>query len=176
MRGGRKQKFFEHLPGRDLIAVVGRDVFGDFADVIDDALFVVECAAFLIVIADVDGLPDFDLARVGFDAAGDDFEQRRFARAVRADDADAVVAFEQIGEIVDQLPLAVRFRNVVDLDDFRPEPFRADGDINFALSPVLSAAPSNREPRSMRCFDLRVRAFAPRRSQASSFFISCSRL
>ena len=93
LRRRREQEFFEHLRSRDLISVGGRNVFGDLFDVINDALFFVQSAAFLIVIADVNGLPDLDLARIGFDSFGDNFQKRRFARTVFADNADAVVAF-----------------------------------------------------------------------------------
>ncbi len=90
------RNFSSHLSRRNLLPADGRDIFGDFADVIDHALFVVQRAAFLVVITDMNGLPDFDFAAVGFDSICYDFQQRCFTRTVFADNSDAVVAFQQI--------------------------------------------------------------------------------
>ena len=61
---GCKEKFFEHLPGGDLRAVGGGHILGDLADIVDHPLLVGQCAALLVVIADMHGLARFDLAAI----------------------------------------------------------------------------------------------------------------
>jgi chorismate synthase len=68
---------------------------GDFAvaaDFLGDGAFGIEIAEALVVIADVEVRAPADFAGVGVAAAEQDFQQRGLARAVGADDADALAA------------------------------------------------------------------------------------
>src|SRR5581483_6758875 len=131
-RGG-KQKAVEHLAGRDHVALDRADVFGNLTDVINQALVVIERVTRLIVVTDNYCFAEFDLARVGLHPAGDDFEQRGFARAVRADHADAVAALELVAEITDQHAVAIALADIAQAQDFAPEPRRFKLDVEVFL-------------------------------------------
>src|SRR3546814_6804327 len=70
----------------DPVAAVGEDVA--------DALVGRHQAALLVDDDTVERRSETDLALVGLDFAGQQLEQGRLARAVRADDADAVAALD----------------------------------------------------------------------------------
>ena len=58
-----------------------------------------------------------DAARVGFLKAGDDLEQRRFARPVGADDADLILFVEAQRHALEQRFETVVLRDVFERDD-----------------------------------------------------------
>src|SRR5450432_1464899 len=62
----------------------------------------------------LDGFSDADAADIGDDFAGDNFEQRSFAAAVFADQADAFAAIDEEFELVEQHALAKSFFDVVE--------------------------------------------------------------
>ena len=56
-------------------------------------------------------------ARVGNDFAADDLQQRRFARAVAADDAHALARLDQQARVVEQRQMAVGHPDVIERDE-----------------------------------------------------------
>ena len=90
----------------------------------------------LVDVRELDGRPDAQLAVVGLLGAGEHAEQRRLARAVRADDADDAGRRQRERQVVDQQVVAVALREVLGLDHHVAEPLAGgDGD----LEPVASA-------------------------------------
>ena len=89
----------------DPVAAVGKDVA--------DRLFGREQAALLVDDDAVERRGEGDLALVGLDFAGQQLEQGRLARAVRADDADAVAALDAEGEVLDDRAVAEALGDMV---------------------------------------------------------------
>src|SRR5208337_3842204 len=73
-------------------------------------------------IAELHRLADPDRARVRLLVAGDHAEERGLAGAVRTDDADDAARRQLERQLVDQQPLAVALRQVLEVDDVLPEP------------------------------------------------------
>ena len=69
-------------------------------------LSAVEAVARLVDVGDLDGRADLDFAGIRLFLAGDHAEQRRFAGAVRADDADDGAGRHVEAEVVDQQAVA----------------------------------------------------------------------
>src|SRR5688500_183448 len=76
---------------------------------------------------EVHGVADLHLARVGLLLAGDHAEERRLARAVRADDADDRARRDDERQVVDEEPVAVPLRDALELDHFVAQAL-GDGD------------------------------------------------
>ena len=62
------------------------------------------------------GPGEHDAARVRRDVAGDQVEHRRFAGAVRPDDAERLTLLDREGEVIGRLERAVGFRDSVELE------------------------------------------------------------
>jgi hypothetical protein len=87
-------------------------------DVFPHGLLVGQVVAVLVDKSHVHGLADGDFTAVGRFLAGDELEQGRFTGAVGADDADDGAGRHLEAQVVDQQPVAERFADVLELDDF----------------------------------------------------------
>ena len=83
-----------------------------------------------------------NLPASGFSCAGDHAEQRRLARAVRADDADDPAGREREVHVLEQQLVAEGFGDVFGLDDLLPEP-RAGRDVDLDLRLLLLLRPAS---------------------------------
>src|SRR5438270_13378588 len=97
---------------------------GDF---LPDALGRRELLARLLDVGHAHGFADGNGARVRLLAPSDHANERRLARAVRADDADDRARRHLERELFDEQPLAVALGDVLELDYFVPQPL-GDGD------------------------------------------------
>ena len=89
-----------------------------FLDVIDDTLAFVKFRQLLAEEAKAHSLADDELACTGRQIAGNDLEQCRFANAVGADNADAVVLNYVIRHVVEQgLAAGIGKGHAVHVDD-----------------------------------------------------------
>ena len=73
---------------------------------------------------DSDCLAQFDYAAVRQEFARQNAQKRRFARAVAADDADAVAAENAVGKITEDRAAVVTLRDMLQRDDFFAETAR----------------------------------------------------
>ena len=87
-------------------------------DYFPDGFIVGQRVARLIHIAKVNCVAVADGSRIRLFIAREHFEQCRFTRAVRADDAHNTTRRQREGQIFDQKFIAIGFCEVVDLDDF----------------------------------------------------------
>ena len=106
------------------------DEVGAAGDFLVDRVVGLEGVAILIDVAELDRFADFDFALIGLLLAGDQAEERGFAGAVGADDADDAARGQAEGEIFEQQIVAVGFADVFHFDDERAEVF-AGGNLNF---------------------------------------------
>ena len=74
--------------------------------------------------ADLDRLAQLDCAAVRRELAGKDAQERRFARAIPADDADTVIAEQTIGKIAEDRPPVVALGDMLQRDDLFAEAAR----------------------------------------------------
>lgn len=74
---------------------------------------------------DSDCLAQFDYAAVRQEFARQNAQKRRFARAVAADDADAVAAENAVGKITEDRAAVVTLRDMFQRDDFLPRRLEA---------------------------------------------------
>ena len=82
-------------------------------NLLPDIVLVVEVIAALVDIAEVDGRPDVDLARVRLFLAGDQLEQGRLAGAVGADHADDAARRQRERQILEQQLVAIGLGDVL---------------------------------------------------------------
>src|SRR5438309_1899889 len=128
------------VEGRDVRARVARpgadlDVLLALGDLLPDVLLRIERVARLRHVAELDGLPDDQRAAVGLLLAGDETEQRRLPRSVRADDPDDPTARQREGEIVEKQAIAIPLAQLVGVDDDVAEPRSGrDADLELALA------------------------------------------
>src|SRR5690606_9811926 len=99
-----------------LLASVDRDVVAAFADDVHHGLRLVDLAAELIEVRDLEIRAELHAARVGLELADQDAQQRRLSDAVVADYADTVAAHDAEREVVEELLAAERVRDVASLD------------------------------------------------------------
>ena len=101
-----------------------------------------------------------DLALVGFDFASEQLEQRRFARAIGADDPDAIAALDAKVEVLDDRAVAEALADMVG-DDHR---FRADVVVGQAELGDAGTADHRRArgPHLHQLFESALVAAAPR--------------
>ena len=86
-----------------VLAPIGRlDPFGAGADGVGDCLLVVEHGAQLVEVRRLHVGAAADAAGIGRELAEDQLQKRRFAGAVRADQAEAIAAADDQVEILDQ--------------------------------------------------------------------------
>ena len=115
LHGRWEQEAVEHVARTDE-TVHGVHVLADGGHRIDDALISIERLVLLTEITDAHGLSDVDLTTVWCFPAGDHLDEGRLARAVRPDDADAVVAQEIIVEVIEQHMPVIGLRDIDELD------------------------------------------------------------
>ena len=101
--------------GGHLLAPFEVDDFGHILHDVQHPLVVFLLQARLGVVAELDGLTNYDAAAVRPLAFGHDVEQGRFADAVWADDAYLLAPLEDIGEVVEQTTSVVMLGYVVEL-------------------------------------------------------------
>ncbi len=123
----------------------------------------------LIDIAELDRIADDESARIGLFLAGDHAEQRRFAGAVGADDADDAAGRQVEGKIVDQEPVAIAFAEMLGLDHqiAEPRPGRND-DLRGAVLARFSDCATRFSKAVMRALLLAWRARGLERTHSSS--------
>src|SRR5262249_42387825 len=90
-------------------------------DHLPDVLVRVDPGPGLVDVGNPDRLADDDRAVVGLILAHDHLEQGRLADAVRAADADNAVRRDGEADVLDQHPVAVSLREILYLNDQRPE-------------------------------------------------------
>ena len=83
---------------------------------------------------DADRLAQLDRAAVGLNLAREQPQERRFARAVAADDADAVRPQHAVGEVRKERPPVIPLRHVLERDDLFAEPARGRGQLHRAVA------------------------------------------
>ena len=105
----------------DLLLAEQHDVLAA-GDLLPHGALRVEARARLVDIAELHGVADPQLARVGRLLAGDHPEQRRLAGAVRADHADDPGRRQREREVLEQQPVAEALRDVLRLDHDVAEP------------------------------------------------------
>ena len=99
-------------------------------DVFPDGLVVAQVVTALVHKGHSHGLADGDFATIGGLLARNELEQRRFTRAVGADDAHNRARRHLEAQVINQQAVAKRFAHVLELDHFLPQPF-SHGDENF---------------------------------------------
>jgi len=103
---------------------VDRDEVPAVRDVVEDGRLLVELAAQLVEVGDLQVRAVPDRAALRRQLAQQQAQQRRLARSVRAHDADLVPAHDRGGEPADDRPALVREGDVVRADDQLPRPLR----------------------------------------------------
>ncbi len=116
--GAAEQEALEQLRRCHLAAFFQRDHVGDIAHGIDHAPVLAQLDAFLTVVAEDDGIADHHFTGVGRQHLGNDLQESGFAGAVGPDDADPLLTFKLIGEMLDQLLRSERLADVMTLHDF----------------------------------------------------------
>ena len=99
-------------------------------DIFPDGFFVRQVVAVLIDKSHFDGRALDDFAAVGLLFTGNQLEQRRFTRAVGADDADDSARRNRETQVVDQHTVAKGLGDVVELDDLMAQTL-GHGNENF---------------------------------------------
>ena len=94
------------------------DVFAVVANEVEHFLVGWQILVLLFVVTDLHRFANVEAATVGRSDSGQHIQQRRFSDAVGADDADAVVFHEGVGEIAKNRPPVIAFREVLAFDDF----------------------------------------------------------
>ena len=94
---------------RDPVSTIGQHV--------TDALVAAQERALLVNDDAVQRLGELDAACVGRNFACQQFEQRRFAGAVRSDNANAVAALDAQGEVLEERPVPISLRDALGRDD-----------------------------------------------------------
>ena len=107
-------------------------------DRLPDVVVRVQVVARLIHVAQLDRVAVFHAALVGLLLSGQHAEQRRLARAVRADHADDPAGRQREAEAVDEQPVAIGLRQPLDLDHLlaQARPVR-DDDLRLADALLL---------------------------------------
>src|ERR1019366_3286027 len=108
--GARRGFVFTH--GEDVVAA---------GDRVEHGLVVLQRVARLIDVRDLDRGTDLHFAGIRLFFSGDQFEQRGFTRAVRADDADDRAGRHLEAEVVDQQAVTIRFAHTFEFDDLIAE-------------------------------------------------------
>src|SRR5690349_18470495 len=117
----RARRCFVRAYAHDVLAVT---------DLVPNGLVVVQRVAALIDVGELHRVTGADRAGAGFFLAGHHAEQRRFAGAVRADDADDAAGRQTEGHVLEQHAVAERLADLVSLDDEIAEP-GAGRDVNL---------------------------------------------
>ena len=89
-----------------------------------DILVRIKIITRLIDIAELDSRPDVDLARIRLFLPCYQTEQRRFTRAVRADNADNAARGQRESQILEQQFIAIGFGQSLSLNHLAAEPLR----------------------------------------------------
>ena len=92
-------------------------------DVFPDGLVVAQVVTALVHKGHSHGLADGDFATIGGLLARNELEQRRFTRAVGADDAHNRARRHLEAQVINQQAVAKRFAHALELDHFLPQPF-----------------------------------------------------
>ena len=132
---GKKEALHELRRGNGR-AIRERDRARGLLDVLDGAQALVQQGGLLCEIADFHRLPDRHRAARRLQAAGDEVQERRLARAVAAEDGDAVVAQDGVGEILHDRLAADLVMDVVELDDRAAEAAARETDLHRAAVEV----------------------------------------
>src|SRR5512145_2709858 len=85
-------------------------------DVLEYGFFGGELVARLLDVGELHGLADRNLAGIGLLSSRDHAKERRLAGAVRTDDADDGTGRHLERKLVDEQPIAVALRHVLELD------------------------------------------------------------
>ena len=107
VHGVGKQEPLEQLCSCELGAAFQGDPVGDVAHRVNDFPVFVEGAAFLSVMAKHHRFTHHDLARIGFGVAEDEVKEGGFARAVLANQTNALSSLEMVVESFKQDPFVV---------------------------------------------------------------------
>src|SRR5690606_8985756 len=114
----RREQEVGQIADHVLPSSVDRNVLPSFADELHDRLRLVDVAAQLVEVRDLEIRAELDAPFVRRELADQYAQQRRLADAVVADDPDAVTAHDPEREVVQQLLAPKRMRDVPCLDDF----------------------------------------------------------
>ena len=122
------------MGGGNHATVIGGDQFGGFFQVFDHPLAGIGKQVFgvLVEVADVDSGADIDGAGIGLQPSGNHVHQGRFADAVGANDADAIVRRKGVGKVFKQKAIVVAFRNILQLDHLFANAATDGRNIHFA--------------------------------------------
>src|SRR4029079_14727443 len=99
-------------------------------DLLPHRVLPVQGAPRLVDVGELDRLAHLERAAVHLDLAGDHAEERRLARAVRADDVEDPAGWQVAGEVLHAQAAAQAFLDVRGADDDVPDP-RTGGDVDL---------------------------------------------
>ena len=129
----REQEAFQHGLGGEC-ALVRFYLCSDAINEVVYALVQIQLPALLRKMTDLDRLAQLDRAAVRRKLAREHAQERRFARAVSAHDADAVAAQKAVGKITEDRPPVIALGDVLQCDDLFAETARSRRELHCAVA------------------------------------------